>query len=138
MRVWDVVSPVHMCRQHLLAQHNEIHVLFKTVTGQSNGWRNHPEAKRWTADKLRAAHDWTVSAMKQRGYKHKTPLPDGAYDHDWPAPWQPIDEQIKVLRDKQCQCKVFEFCKRCLGYHPRELIGDCLPSMTGRGGWRLA
>lgn len=41
MRIWGLTDPNHLCRKHLLGEHNEFHVLYK------GGWKNHPEYKRF-------------------------------------------------------------------------------------------
>lgn len=48
MRVWDI-EPRFLCRQHLLAEHRELHGLWNILTkhGGTGGYSRHPETLRW-------------------------------------------------------------------------------------------
>jgi len=75
MRIWDL-KPEILCRNHLLAEHSELHAIWLIITKNKKGFKNHPEVNRWRG-KLKALylrHDWLVKEMKKRGYSHHSPL----------------------------------------------------------------
>lgn len=103
MRSWHPISPRRLDRQHLLGEHVELHVLFKVIFEDQDGWRNHPERKRWEGHlpALVRRHDMLVKEMTKRGYAHHSPLPEQDGHIWWPKPWQPIAEMRRVLKEKQ-------------------------------------
>ena len=76
MRIWDL-HPSKLCRVHLFGEHNELHIMWRTITEGRKGWANHPETNRWRG-KLKALwnrHFDLVEEMFARGYSgHKTDL----------------------------------------------------------------
>ena len=75
MRIWDI-NPKCLCRQHLLAEHRELHAIWTILTKNKKGYRYHPETKRWKG-KLKALylrHQMLVKEMRNRGYKHNSLL----------------------------------------------------------------
>jgi hypothetical protein len=91
MRIWDI-DPKHLCRNHLLGEHNELHA----------------ETGRWKG-KLRAlydVHQKIVQEMESRGYRHHSPL-----DKTLATGIQvqkvfvdSIERQMEILRQKGCGC----------------------------------
>lgn len=74
MRMW-MVNPKTMCRKHLLGEHVECHMLVgsmrkrKSMAGYiSNGLVE--------LDKIQLRHDAVATEMTERGYNHKSPLPE--------------------------------------------------------------
>lgn len=108
MRVWDL-SVDRLCRKHLLAQHLEIHTMYKTIQTGRKGYANHPETKRWANKEhaLKAVHDATVAEMLKRGYNHNSPLPDATglrvEQYEFLCS---VEEQEELLRQKGCECAV--------------------------------
>jgi len=109
MRVWDI-SPDKLCKNHLLGEHREIHAIWSILINNKKGYSSHPETLRWKG-KLKALynrHEKIVQEMQNRGYVHKTPL------NKYYATGKdiqnilidPIEKQIKILRNKKCKCKV--------------------------------
>lgn len=101
MRVWDI--PVNeLCTKHLVAQHFEIHCIYNVITQKRKGWSKHPEVNRWRGkiDSLTRVHLDTVVEMKKRGLKHNSPLPVCDLISDYPEPWQPIELQREILKEK--------------------------------------
>ncbi|HEX9909194.1 MAG TPA: pyrimidine dimer DNA glycosylase/endonuclease V [Thermoplasmata archaeon] len=46
MRIWDL--PVEsLCRNHLLAEHRELHAIWSVIVNQKLGYSRHPEIMRW-------------------------------------------------------------------------------------------
>ena len=103
MRSWHPIHPRKLDRQHLLGEHVELHVLFKVISEDQDGWRHHPERKRWEGHlpALVARHDMIVKEMLKRGYNHESPLPKAKGSRWWPRPWQPLSMMNKVLESKQ-------------------------------------
>ena len=113
MRIWDI-EPSKLCRQHLLAEHRELHGIWSILTKNKSGYSRHPETMRWQG-KLKALynrHQAQVAEAKRRGWKmgidHQTPLDrnlatgkraQNVYVH---IP----EEQVKILRGKGCKCKM--------------------------------
>jgi hypothetical protein len=109
MRVWDI-HPKHLCRKHLLGEHRELHAIYSILANNKQGYRNHPETKRWVG-KLRALytrHGALVKEMGCRGYNHASPLDR---KHAKGAAAQKVyvhtpAEQRVILKEKGCECRV--------------------------------
>lgn len=109
MRIWDIPT-THLCRQHLLGEHRELHALWTILTQAKTGYRKHPETIRWKG-KLAALyrrHEEEVAEMEQRGYRHASPLdPVLATGIDVQTDYVDTPEQqIVLLRLKGCDCSV--------------------------------
>lgn len=111
MRVWDI-DPSLLCRGHLLGEHREIHAIWTILTEDREGYREHPEVKRWRGH-LRALserHRQDVHEMEKRGWTgHASPLDerkvlDPSADHGRPEPITPLEEQLEILAEKDCPC----------------------------------
>lgn len=109
MRVWDI-HPKHLCRQHLLGEHRELHGLWNILTkhGGKGGYSQHPETLRWVGKTkaLYARHEALVKEMERRGYKHLSPL-DKRHARGAIKQIEFIDQparQKEILRDKPCEC----------------------------------
>lgn len=109
MRIWDL-PPAVLCRQHLLAEHRELHALWSILTRGGTGYRNHPETLRWEG-KLAALfrrHEALVAEMERRGHAHRSPL-DPALAHGLEVQDEYVDSpgrQREILRAKGCGCDV--------------------------------
>ena len=107
MRIWDV-PPRHLCRQHLLGEHRELHGLWNVLTLGRTGYSRHPETLRWSGKlaALFARHEDLATEMRRRGYNHRTPLDrslaTGAATQDTFVD-TPTD-QLRILREKGCAC----------------------------------
>lgn len=109
MRIWDI-EPELLCKNHLLAEHRELHGLWNILTmhGGKGGYSRHPETLRWVGKEkaLYERHEELVKEFSIRGYNHKTPLDESlavglTVQNDF---INTIDEQIIILRDKPCDC----------------------------------
>jgi hypothetical protein len=109
MRIWDL--PVEkLCKNHLLGEHRELHAIWSIISQDKKGYASHPETKRWKG-KLKALykrHEKQVAEMKKRGYKHNSPLNFNlAVGKEYQSEHiDSIDSQIKILKNKMCECKV--------------------------------
>ena len=109
MRVWDIPEK-HLCRQHLLGQHREIHAIWTTITKGKKGYANHPEVKRWRdcPDALKHHHDSTAEEMKRRGYKHNSPIECVGGQSVQLSRLCSEQDQVRLLIAKGCDCQVLE------------------------------
>lgn len=110
MRVWDKIPPRNLCRKHLLGEHRELHAIWNILTKDKEGYRDHPEVKRWVnrLDALHHRHHLLVREMEKRGYNHQSPLVGFTPDGDTLLPHYPDawDNQLGKLRSKECECDV--------------------------------
>jgi hypothetical protein len=109
MRICDLPPPI-LCRNHLLGEHRELHAVWDIITLRREGYRHHPEVKRWVG-KLKALysrHDAIAEEMLRRKYRHLSRLQkrlasgssvQRAYV-DTPR------QQLMLLRKKKCKCNV--------------------------------
>jgi hypothetical protein len=109
MRIWDI-APAKLCRNHLLAEHNELHAIWNILTQGKKGYADHPETKRWKG-KLRAlflVHEEIVQEMLARGYNHQSPLAAmlARGGKVQTAFVDPLERQIEILQKKGCSCNV--------------------------------
>jgi hypothetical protein len=112
MRVWDV--PVGcLCRNHLLAEHRELHAIWNIILYDRRGYSRHPEVSRWRG-KLGALwkrHEEEVNELLRRGYRHHSPLdqeeiPRAHRGSVQKVLLEPASSQKKKLRGKGCSCDV--------------------------------
>ena len=110
MRIWDLY-PAVLCNQHLLGEHRELHAIWVYLTTDKGGsYRKHPETLRWKnkLEALHHRHDLLVREMKKRGFAHYTPLMLRVHSKEIYQLQYLItpSQQIQLLRDKGCKCKV--------------------------------
>jgi hypothetical protein len=108
MRVWDI-HPKKLCRNHLLGEHREIHAIWVIIIENKRSYRNHPETLRWRG-RLKALylrHQMVTREMCKRGYNHNSPLAiEQATGEDEQNNFiNSIEEQIRILKGKKCECK---------------------------------
>ena len=111
MRIWDI--PVEcLCRNHLLAEHRELHAIWNTVVESKSGYSKHPETQRWSG-RLRALwkrHEEQVAEMSKRGYAHRSPLDVKDIPRRHRGGRQTVllitrNQQLRVLKAKGCACR---------------------------------
>ena len=105
MRVWDL-NPSKLCRKHLLGEHRELHALYSILHFDKKGYRSHPETLRWVGKlpALKKRHESLVDEMKSRGYSHQSDLPDALGEETQEKLLHTIEEQEKILAEKNCPC----------------------------------
>lgn len=109
MRIWDI-DPRYLCRNHLLAEHRELHGLWNilTIHGGKGGYSRHPETLRWSGKRkaLYLRHEALAKEFSRRGYFHHTPLDkslaDGSAIQDLFI--NSIEDQREILKHKPCDC----------------------------------
>jgi hypothetical protein len=92
----------------LLGEHRELHGLWRILTENRQGYRHHPETRRWRG-KLAALyrrHEALTVEMARRGYRHASPLDrrqatGSAVQNDYV---DTLDAQIVILHNKGCDC----------------------------------
>jgi hypothetical protein len=109
MRIWDV-DPAILCRSHLLGEHRELHAVWAILTEDRQGYRNHPETRRWRG-RLRALygrHECLVDEMRERGYAHRSPLDERlARGYGIQRTYVDTPEQQRlILEAKDCPCPI--------------------------------
>ncbi len=107
MRIWDI-EPKYLCQKHLIAEHRELHGAWNIITLGKKGYSNHPETKRWfgKTKALYIRHEKLVKEMKERGYKHLSPLDKKLAKGQsvQKIKLQSILEQKDRLKKKPCGC----------------------------------
>ncbi|MEW6182738.1 MAG: pyrimidine dimer DNA glycosylase/endonuclease V [Bacillota bacterium] len=109
MRIWDV-APERLCRKHLLGEHRELHAVWSILTNNKKGYARHPEVIRWKG-RLKALyhrHEELCAELTKRGYKHNSPLDaELASGSGRQTEYvDPYEEQLRILKDKNCECDV--------------------------------
>lgn len=101
MRMW-LVDPGLLCRNHLLGEHKEVHMLAGCVRrGKTLG--------RYITDglvdptRLDERHEQLVEEMARRGYNHQSPLQDHTY-HGSPGCVDPV-ANLDDLADRCPACR---------------------------------
>ncbi|MBN1678369.1 MAG: pyrimidine dimer DNA glycosylase [Candidatus Thermoplasmatota archaeon] len=111
MRIWDL--PVEcLCRNHLLAEHRELHAIWSIIIDEKRGYCNHPEVIRMRGRlaALWTRHEEQVGEMARRGYAHRSPLDPGDIPKQQRGKKQTtlidsIEEQREMLTGKGCPCQ---------------------------------
>ncbi len=111
MRIWDI--PVGcLCRNHLLAEHRELHAIWNIVLLGKRGYSRHPEVLRWHGrlGALWKRHEAQVVEMGRRGYAHMSPLrledlPECHRGSRQTVLIEPLESQRRKLRGKGCSCR---------------------------------
>lgn len=111
MRIWDI-APKYLCRNHLLAEHRELHGLWNILTKHNSkgGYSRHPETLRWIGKEkaLYNRHKSIVDEFLLRGYKHHTPLDRllAIGSSKQKIFINTVEEQKVILNDKPCNCQI--------------------------------
>ena len=100
MRMW-MVPPEMLCRQHLLGEHNEHHLLVGTLN-KGISVKGYIEGGLAEIHNIVMRHDELVAEMLRRGYNHKSPLPTFV---PYTAGIIDREENIKELCRRCTRCK---------------------------------
>ena len=74
MRMW-MVDPERMCSQHLLGEHNEIHMLIGSLSMKKN-LSGFLMKRIIEPGSIRTRHDAIALEMERRGFRHHSPVPE--------------------------------------------------------------
>lgn len=114
MRIWHEKLIPKLCQKHLCAMWRESLGCFKIITENKKGYRNHPAVKEFenNLDLLHEVLKKVRIEMLNRKY-HPKPLPElndiSSFINQFGCsykPWQDLDTQIKLLRNKGCRCNI--------------------------------
>jgi len=75
-RMWGV-DPELMCNDHLLGEHNEMHMLREAIRKHPHGEaiaEGHAEKQQVNTARIQSRHDALVAEMEARGFDHESPL----------------------------------------------------------------
>jgi len=104
MRMW-MVNPRFMCRQHLLDEHNELHMFVGTIQKADDDLerklKEYIENGLVEVHNIRSRHEELVIEMERRGYNHNSPLP---YFYDPTLGEIDRDEAFQELTDRCPDC----------------------------------
>lgn len=109
MRMW-MVDPRIMCRQHLMGEHIEIHMLIGSMKRAKNldaYIRDHLIQPRSIVKR----HDEIVEEMLNRGWNHHTPVPE----HEVPilvARYGPVARTLTIDRGRSLE-ELLSRCSEC-------------------------
>lgn len=91
-----------------MGEHRELHAIWNVLVLEKKGYAKHPETMRWRGKlkALFARHEALVEEMSRRGYRHRSPLAksDARGEGIQDAFVDSIEEQVKILKKKPCDC----------------------------------
>lgn len=105
MRIWHESLIPNLCVKHLVACWRESLGAYSIITQGKKGYSNHPATQEF-AQCPEQLYDVLVQLKHEaecRGYKFKE-LPSRIVFGGDRKPWQSREEQIQVLKTKQCAC----------------------------------
>lgn len=107
MRIWHANLIPKLCRQHLLAVWRESLGAYKIITEDKQGYRNHPATQEFIncPELLHQRLQIIKAEAVKRGYNFKEVPPLVTFAGK-PKEWQTLNQQIEVLKTKQCECKL--------------------------------
>jgi len=73
MRMW-MVNPKIMCKNHLLGEHRELHMLVGSINKKIN-LQGYVDNNCLETKAIRKRHKELIKEMKRRGWNHYSPLP---------------------------------------------------------------
>ena len=105
MRIWHEKLIPKLCQKHLCAMWREGLGCYKIITENKNGYRNHPATQEFIncPNKLWLNLFKTREEMLSRGY-HPKSMPCISPISGTRKPWQTLEEQVAVLKTKNCKC----------------------------------
>ena len=81
MRMW-MVDPQIMCRQHLLGEHKELHMLVGSVR-RGRSLRGHIEKGQLQLSALHSRHEALAAEIERRNWDHSSPLLETASERGY-------------------------------------------------------
>lgn len=102
MRSWYPIPVSVLDNKALLGEHNELHIMARSIGGLIKGWGNHPETKRWLGHTkfMKVRHSEISREMTLRGYNHKTPFPEGLISQEDSEDPPSLIEDYKIMYSK--------------------------------------
>jgi hypothetical protein len=105
VRMW-MVDPKIMCRQHLLGEHVEIH-MFAGTLDKNKSVKGYLDKGLLEVHSMYRRHEELVEEMKQRGYRHCSPLDEK---------WKTATKQGTIDRKGNLE-ELLRRCSRCKQRH---------------------
>jgi hypothetical protein len=105
MRMW-MVNPALMCNKHLLGEHVECHMLAGHLKLKRR-ITNYIRLNLLEPTNLRERHDQLALEMKNRGFMHKSPLPE--YD----ISYLPERHRIYTVNVEESVTELSRRCSNC-------------------------
>lgn len=107
MRMW-MLNPEFMCRKHLLGEHVELHMLVGALNKNKN-IDGFIENNLVQISSIESRHNILIQEMKNRGYKHKSPLPKFKIEHKYNCSVVNQEQNLKDLINRCPECnKLYE------------------------------
>jgi len=103
MRMW-LTDPKVMCRQHLLGEHLEHHMLTGTIK-KGISVAGYIELGLLDPSKLLSRHDELVREMERRGYGHYSPLQSVDTSYVAGEACVDVEENLRELASRCKECK---------------------------------
>lgn len=105
MRMW-MVDPVTMCDQHLLGEHVELHMLAGTLA-RGRSIAGFIAKGLLEPSSMQSRHEAIAAEMGDRGFRHKSPLPECEVDA---LPQAARDARVDV---RIAAAELGRRCERC-------------------------
>lgn len=99
-----MVEPHRLCRQHLLGEHKEIHMLVGCLN-KGRSIQGYLDRHQLAPQLARERHDELAEEMVKRGYSYQSPLPE--YEYNGPSVVVDVRGNRRELR-RRCRD-----CRRC-------------------------
>ncbi len=118
MRMW-MVNPALMCRQHLLGEHVEIHMLIGSMK-RNKSLKGFIELGLLEPSSVSTRHAALVAEMQTRGYKHQSSIDDAELSSYLDS----YDDAIALaMVDSEASLK--DLYNRCPNFKARAQTNDC-------------
>lgn len=107
VRIWNHSLIPKLCRQHLLAMWREGLGAYSIIVNHKKGYRNHPAVVEFAdcPEDLWLVLKMVRDEMLYRGYKPKA-MPELRFFCGPRREWQTLEQQVEILRAKQCGCDI--------------------------------
>lgn len=103
-RMWGV-DPEVMCDQHLLGEHNEMHMLVGSIRKHPHGEaiaKGHGEKGQVDTSLLQSRHDSLAEELESRGYNHDSPM---SYTDELDFGTVDVERHRDMLADRCEECR---------------------------------
>ena len=105
MRQWHV-DPRILCRQHLLGEHNEHHLMVSSIQ-RKHSFAGYIRNNCIAPSTINQRHNSIALEMEKRGYKHASPLKD----HD--ISYMPVEHRNYVVDAASSLVDLIQRCPEC-------------------------
>lgn len=106
VRMW-MVNPKVMCRNHLLGEHRELHMLMNHYIKKRYSISGFLKSNCIQPKSIISRHNALVNEMKKRNYNHNSHLPNYSIDY------LPKEEQEFEIDRKKSALMLMKKCESC-------------------------